>query len=130
MAPNNSEQTISFRAQWPKYPLDQYYSKVASYTPLLMLSGQLDPATTFPLASQLASITSKTRTFYGIPLAGHVTVNIAKVGFYCPLHLMLAWAFPNNFSSEWSDPQSSYDELLIQIEKLEKSNYFSLDIFD
>ncbi|CAF3910527.1 unnamed protein product [Rotaria sordida] len=105
MAPNNSEQTISFRAQWPKYPLDQYYAKVASYTPLLMLSGQLDPATTFPLASQLASITSKTRTFYGIPLAGHVTVNIAKVGFYCPLHLMLAWAFPNNFPSEWSDPQ-------------------------
>ncbi|CAF3843729.1 unnamed protein product [Rotaria sordida] len=105
MAPNNSEQTISFRAQWPKYPLDQYYAKVASYSPLLMLSGQLDPATTFPLASQLASITSKTRTFYGIPLAGHVTLNIAKVGFYCPLHLMLAWAFPNNFPSEWNDPQ-------------------------
>ncbi|CAF1358307.1 unnamed protein product [Rotaria sp. Silwood1] len=105
MTPNNAVKLISFRAQWPKYPLDQYYAKVASYTPLLMLSGQLDPSTTFYLASQLASITSKTRTFYAIPLAGHVTVNIAKVGFYCPLRLVCAWAFPNNFPSEWNDPQ-------------------------
>ncbi|CAF4388851.1 unnamed protein product [Rotaria sp. Silwood2] len=105
MAPNNAEQLISLRAQWPKYPLDQYYSKVASYTPLLMISGQLDPSTMFDQASQLASITSKTRTFYAIPLAGHITVNIAQVGYYCPLHLVCAWAFPAIFPSEWNDPQ-------------------------
>jgi fermentation-respiration switch protein FrsA (DUF1100 family) len=74
--------------------------KVASYAPLLMISGQLDPATPFDQASQLASITSKTRTFYAIPLAEHITVNIAALGYHCPLQLICSWAFSDLFPVE------------------------------
>jgi hypothetical protein len=69
MAPEIPEQYIALRSQWPKYPLDQYHSQVASYAPLLIISGQLDPATPLNQVSHLSSITSKTRIFYAIPLA-------------------------------------------------------------
>jgi hypothetical protein len=87
MAPEIPEQYIALRSQWPKYPLDQYHYQV----------------------SQLTSITSKTRTFYAIPLAGHITVNSAAVGYYCSLHLICSWAFPDLFSIEWSDPKCIRD---------------------
>jgi pimeloyl-ACP methyl ester carboxylesterase len=109
MAPENPEKYIALRSQWPKYPLDQYRYQVASYAPLLMISGQLDPSTTFDPASQLASITSKTRTFYAIPLAGHVTVNMAAVGYDCSLKLICSWTFPALFPVEWSDPKCIRD---------------------
>jgi pimeloyl-ACP methyl ester carboxylesterase len=109
MAPELPQQYISLRPKWPKYQLDQYHDQIASYSPVLMLSGQLDPATTLDQVTQLASITSKTRTFYTIPLAGHVTVNLAAVGYYCPLRLMCSWAFPDLFPVEWSDPKCIRD---------------------
>jgi hypothetical protein len=74
-----------------------------------MISGQLDPATTLDQVAQLASLTSKTRTFYTIPLVGHVTVNLAAVGYYCPLRLMCSWAFPDVFPIEWNDPKCIRD---------------------
>ncbi|CAF2126765.1 unnamed protein product [Rotaria magnacalcarata] len=70
-----------------------------------MLSGQLDPSTVFQQASSLAAITTKTRAFYAIPLAGHVTVNIAQVGYLCSLTLTLSWLFPTS----WSDTQCIQD---------------------
>ncbi|UJR11080.1 hypothetical protein I4U23_015262 [Adineta vaga] len=85
--------------------LDQYHFQVASYTPLLMISGQLDSSTPFDQATQLASITSKTRTFYAIPIAGHITINIAAVGYYCPSQLICSWTFPDLFPKTWSDSQ-------------------------
>jgi hypothetical protein len=105
IAPSFLKDDISLRARWPKYSVDQYRYRVASYSPLLMISGQLDPATPFDQLPQLAAITSKTRTFYGIPLAGHVTISMALAGYLCPLHLIVSWAFPNVFPAEWSDPK-------------------------
>lgn len=104
MAPDNGEQLIVLRYQWPKYPLDQYRYQLASYAPLLMISGQLDPATVFQQAAQLASITSSTRTFYSIPLGGHGTITLGLAGYDCPLHLICSWAFPSLFPAQWSDP--------------------------
>ncbi|CAF4705829.1 unnamed protein product, partial [Rotaria socialis] len=72
MSLNYAPNYFKLRSRWPKYPLDKYYGKFAEEAPVLMLSGQLDPATVFEQASHLASITSKTRKFYAIPLAGHV----------------------------------------------------------
>lgn len=105
VAPNILEQYITLRPQWPKYSLDQYRYKVASYSPLLMISGQLDLATPFDQVSQLAAVTAKTSTFYGVPLTGHVTMSVAHVGYFCPLHLICSWAFPDLFPVEWSDPK-------------------------
>jgi pimeloyl-ACP methyl ester carboxylesterase len=109
MAPENPEKYILLRSQWPKYSLDQYRFQLAAYTPLLMISGQLDPATGFDQAAQLASITSKTRTFYAIPLAGHVTVNMAALGYDCSLKLICSWLFPDLFPVEWRDPKCIRD---------------------
>ncbi|UJR12927.1 hypothetical protein I4U23_017100 [Adineta vaga] len=68
MSAGNGEHLISIRFQWPKYPIDQYRDQLASYSPLLMISGQLDPTTILDQVSLLASMTAKTRIFYGIPL--------------------------------------------------------------
>jgi hypothetical protein len=70
-----------------------------------MISGQLDGATPLDFSSHLASITGKTRTFYSIPLSGHVILSfVTATGYTCPLHLMFSWTFPALFPSEWSDP--------------------------
>ena len=105
MAPDLYSVIMSVRSQWPKYAIDQYRYKVASYSPLLMISGQLDPATPFEHMPQLASMTAKTRTLYGIPLVGHFAIHVAEVGFLCPLHLVCSWAFPDLFPEEWRDPK-------------------------
>ncbi|CAF4574218.1 unnamed protein product, partial [Rotaria magnacalcarata] len=34
---------FTLRAQWPEYPLDQYYGKFAAQAPVLVLFGELDP---------------------------------------------------------------------------------------
>ncbi|CAM4897798.1 unnamed protein product [Rotaria socialis] len=109
MSLNYAPNYFTLRSRWPKYPLDKYYGKFAEEAPVLMLSGQLDPATVFEQASHLASITSKTRKFYAIPLAGHVTVNIGVVGFSCPMNLVLAWSFPKLFPVVFSDPRCIQD---------------------
>ncbi|CAF3528716.1 unnamed protein product [Rotaria socialis] len=96
---------FALRAPWPKYPLDQYYGQYAKNSQVLMLSGQLDPSTVFQQASCLAAITTKTRKFYAIPLAGHVTVDMAQVSYLCPLTLTLSWLFPALFPPSWSDTQ-------------------------
>ncbi|CAF4023155.1 unnamed protein product [Adineta steineri] len=103
MASKDPTKYVKIRSKWPKYPLDEYHFKIASYTPLLMLSGQLDPSTLYDEAVHLASLTRKTRTFYGIPLAGHVSANIMQAGYDCPLHLIASWVFPDLFPSEWND---------------------------
>ncbi|CAF1239494.1 unnamed protein product [Rotaria magnacalcarata] len=100
---------FALRSEWPLYPLDNYYGKFAAKAPVLMLSGQLDPTTVFEQASHLASITSKTRKFYAIPLAGHVTVNIGVVGFACPMNIVLAWSFPTLFPQAFSEPKCIQD---------------------
>ena len=109
MSAGNGQHLVAIRSQWPRYPRDQYHDQVASYSPLLMISGELDPATIFSQVALLASTTSKTRTFYGIPLAGHGTINLALVGYTCPLHLICSWAFPDLFPVEWSDPKCIRD---------------------
>ncbi|CAF1062511.1 unnamed protein product [Adineta steineri] len=92
----------NLRSQWPKYPIDQYRYQIANYTPICMLSGQLDPSTIFDQASQVAAFTTNTRKFYAIPLASHVTVSMASLGYMCSLQLISAWAFPKLFPSEWA----------------------------
>jgi hypothetical protein len=70
-----------------------------------MIAGQLDGATPFDFSSHLASITRKTRTLYSIPLSGHILeLFVTATGYTCPLNLILSWAFPDLFPSEWSDP--------------------------
>ncbi|CAF3430599.1 unnamed protein product [Rotaria sp. Silwood2] len=93
----------SLRSQWPKYPLDQYRNKVASYSPVLMLSGQFDTAAPLDYAVQLLSLTGKTRTLYTFPLVGHVIIVMAAFEFTCPIHLICSWAFPDLFPPEWSN---------------------------
>ncbi|CAF0894052.1 unnamed protein product [Adineta steineri] len=102
MAPAKPLRYYHVRAQWPKYPIDQYRYQIANYTPIYMLSGQLDPSTVFDQASQVAAFTTNTRKFYAIPLAGHVTVNMALLGYTCSVQLVSAWAFPKLFPSEWA----------------------------
>jgi len=75
-----------------------------------MIAGQLDAATPLDFSSHLASITGKTRTFYSIPLSGHIIeLFVTATGYTCPLNLILSWAFPSLFSSEWSDPACLLD---------------------
>jgi hypothetical protein len=70
-----------------------------------MIAGQLDGATPFDFSSHLASITGKTRTLYSIPLSGHIIeLFVTATGYTCPLNLILYWAFPALFPTEWSDP--------------------------
>ncbi|CAF2732288.1 unnamed protein product [Rotaria sp. Silwood2] len=95
---------ISLRSKWPKYPLNEYYHKVATNSTVLMLAGQLDPAAHTDYAIHLAALTAKTRTFYSFPLIGHIVILVAQFGYQCPLKLVSAWAFPNLFPSNWSDP--------------------------
>ncbi|CAF3857104.1 unnamed protein product, partial [Rotaria sp. Silwood1] len=104
MALENLKLFTSLRSKWPKYPLDEYYHKVAMNSNVLMLSSQLDPAANLDYATHLATMTSKTRTFYVFPLIGHVTILIALADYKCPLKLMCSWAFPNSFPSDWNDP--------------------------
>ncbi|CAF4913452.1 unnamed protein product, partial [Rotaria magnacalcarata] len=57
MSLNYAPNYFALRSQWPKYPLDKYYGNFAADAPVLMLSGQLVPATVFEQASHLGSIT-------------------------------------------------------------------------
>lgn len=109
MASERPSNYFSLRAEWPKYPLDQYYGRYASNVSVLMLSGQLDPAATFPDASYLASLTEKTRKFYEIPLAGHVTIEILAAGYSCPADIAMSWLFPDLFPAEFGDPRCIKD---------------------
>ncbi|CAF4893843.1 unnamed protein product [Rotaria sp. Silwood1] len=104
MAAENPKYIISLRSKWPKYPLDEYYHKVATNSTVLMLSSQLDMAANLDYAIHLATMTAKTRTFYAFPLVGHVIIPIALLGYQCPLKLMCSWAFPDLFPLEWNDP--------------------------
>ncbi|CAF1485715.1 unnamed protein product [Adineta steineri] len=97
------------RSKWPKYRLDRYRYKISSYSPLLMLNGQIDPTTITYQAEHLASITTKTRTFYEIPLAGHITSTLAQVGYTCPLQLICSWLFPSVFPKDWKNPSCIRD---------------------
>jgi pimeloyl-ACP methyl ester carboxylesterase len=99
IAPNTNAKYIALRDLWPRYALDQYSSRVASYSPLMMITGLLDPSTLFHEAAQVASITARTRTFHPIPLSGHVTLNLIQAGFDCPLKLIFSWAFPAIFGA-------------------------------
>ncbi|CAF1481214.1 unnamed protein product, partial [Adineta steineri] len=103
-APQKPLQYNLLYPQWPKYPLDQYRFQISTYSPLLMLNGGLDAATITYQSEHLASITTPNRTFYEIPLAGHVTSTIAAVGYTCPLQLILSWLFPLVFPANWKDP--------------------------
>ncbi|CAM4797815.1 unnamed protein product, partial [Rotaria magnacalcarata] len=96
---------FTLRAQWPKYPLDQYYGNFAAQAPVLMLSGELDPSTVFQQASHIASITRATRIFYAIPLTGHVTSSIMLVGYPCPAAIALYYLFPNIVPAAYGDPK-------------------------
>ena len=97
------------RQAWPKYPLDEYRYRLANSS-VLMIAGQLDAAAPLDFASHLASITGKTRTLYSIPLSGHIILTfVTATGYTCPLNLMLSWAFPALFPSEWSDPTCIQD---------------------
>ncbi|CAF1421942.1 unnamed protein product [Adineta ricciae] len=104
MALENFKLFTSLRSAWPKYPLDEYYHRIAINANVLMLSGQLDPATHLDYATHLATMTRKSRTFYTIPLVGHVAILTTLVDYKCPLKLICSWAFPNLFPSEWNDP--------------------------
>ncbi|CAF4778633.1 unnamed protein product [Rotaria sp. Silwood1] len=108
MSREDSSDVIALRSAWPKYSLDEYRYRVANSS-LLMISGQLDPATPFDLASHLATIMIKTRKLYSIPLVGHVITPIASLGYSCPLQIILSWAFPALFQSERSDPACIQD---------------------
>ncbi len=89
--------------------MDEYRYRLANSS-VLMISGQLDSAASLDLASHLASITGKTRTFYSVPLSGHIILNfVIAIGYTCPLHLILSWTFPSLFPSEWSDPTCLQD---------------------
>ncbi|CAF2995438.1 unnamed protein product [Rotaria socialis] len=96
---------FTLRAQWPKYPLDQYYGNFAAQAPVLMLSGELDPSTVFQQASHIASITRATRIFYAVPLTGHVTSSIMLVGYPCPAAIALYYLFPNIVPAAYGDPK-------------------------
>ncbi|CAF1328512.1 unnamed protein product [Rotaria magnacalcarata] len=109
MSLNYAPNYFALRSQWPKYPLDKYYGNFAADAPVLMLSGQLVPATVFEQASHLGSITSKTRKFYAIPLAGHVTVNIGVVSYLCPITIATSWLFPKLFPANYGDPRCIQD---------------------
>ncbi|CAF4036137.1 unnamed protein product, partial [Rotaria sordida] len=51
---------------------------------------------------KLPTITTKTRTWYLIPLVGHVIVSVASLGYSCPLQLI-------PYPSEWDDPTCIQD---------------------
>ncbi|CAF4653658.1 unnamed protein product [Rotaria sp. Silwood1] len=104
MAAENPKYIISLRSKWPKYPLDEYYHKVATNSTVLMLSSQLDMAANLDYAIHLATMTAKTRTLYAFPLVDHVIIPIALLVYQCPLKLMCSWAFPDLFPLEWNDP--------------------------
>jgi hypothetical protein len=104
IAPDLRPDMIALRQAWPKYPLDEYRYLLANSS-VLMTSGPLDGATVLDFSSHLASITGKTRTFYSIPLSGHIIeLFVTATGYTCPLQLILSWAFPSLFPSEWNDP--------------------------
>ncbi|CAF3993881.1 unnamed protein product, partial [Rotaria sordida] len=104
IAPDLRSDFVALRQAWPKYPLDEYRYHLANSS-VLMIAGQLDGATPLDFASHLASITGKIRTLYSIPLSGHIIQSfITATGYTCPLHLILSWAFPALFPSEWNDP--------------------------
>ena len=103
IAPELESNYVALKDAWPKYPLDEYRFRLAD-SPIMMINGQLDAATPLDFAAHLASLTSETRTLYVIPLSGHVvpyfTVTTTRE---CPLHLILSWAFPSLFPTEWSN---------------------------
>jgi pimeloyl-ACP methyl ester carboxylesterase len=104
IAPALNPDIIALRQAWPKYALDEYRYRLANSS-VLMVSGQLDGATPLDFSSHLASITGKTRTFYSIPLSGDIIeLFVTATGYTCPLQLILSWAFPSLFPSEWNDP--------------------------
>ena len=110
ICPDLTADFIRSRANWPKYPQDQYRYRLAN-SRILMINGQLDAATPFDLATHLSSIKNTNQTlFYSIPLSGHAVFAYAFIsGYTCPVQLSLSWAFPDLFPSNWSDSSCLQD---------------------
>jgi hypothetical protein len=47
VSPNDALLYAELYPYWNRYTLDENYAKLASFTPLLMLQGELDPSTPF-----------------------------------------------------------------------------------
>ncbi|CAF2091045.1 unnamed protein product [Rotaria magnacalcarata] len=109
IAPDLPSDLIALIDAWPKCPLDKYRCLLANSS-MLMIAARLDGTTPLDFASHLASITRKTRTFYTIPLSGHIIqLSLTTAGYTCPLHLILSWTFPSLFPSECNKPSCITD---------------------
>eukprot|EP00027_Filamoeba_sp_ATCC50430_P012613 CAMPEP_0168573762 /NCGR_PEP_ID=MMETSP0413-20121227/18710_1 /TAXON_ID=136452 /ORGANISM="Filamoeba nolandi, Strain NC-AS-23-1" /LENGTH=199 /DNA_ID=CAMNT_0008607039 /DNA_START=98 /DNA_END=694 /DNA_ORIENTATION=- len=89
-SPNDAQNYAALYPLWNKYTPDEYYAVVSHYTPVLMLQGQLDPATPVAQTDQLAAITPE-RFYVKVPLAGHVTSLMAAVGLSCTLDIIVTF---------------------------------------
>ena len=107
---------------YPKYPLDESYHKIVMNANVLMLSGQLDPAT------HLATRTCKIRTFYTFLLVDHVAILTTLVDYKCPLKLISIWiewselyweiSNDNRFFWKWWKLTKVFDQIFEYISKL------------
>lgn len=91
VAPSNTMDYLRARPFWPRYALDKYRGVIGACNScrILMLNGELDPATPFVQAASLAAATQGSRSFVAVPLVGHVTSLAALDGQACPLSILL-----------------------------------------
>jgi len=94
-------QILQLRQFYPIYQVDEFYAKNDNIYPnVLMINGELDPATAgFQVANLVASVQG--RKFVSVPLAGHAIAFMGEIGpdLNCPTQIITDFLFGKGLDS-------------------------------